>query len=155
MQPEADNFNNIIHKGDQKDPGPDQTLHFSAIGREIWLIEGSAQQFKSREEAIEAHEATKAGDITNSALAYWVAKDYIAWDVSLDPNTDVSLYYDPEDKFPSPRTGSKVAKSSHYSLLESPYLLKVRSNFHILKGCRSSKSPINTWICSRMCCEDR
>ncbi len=96
MQPTADHLNYIIHKGDQKDPGPDQTLEFGTKGREIWLIEGSAQQFTSPAEALEAREAAKAGDITNRALAYWVSKEYIAWDVNLDPNTDVNIYYDPE-----------------------------------------------------------
>jgi len=96
MQPNADNLNYIIHKGDQKDPGPDQTLSFGTKGREIWQIEGSAQQFNSPDEALEARKSAQAGDISSKALAYWVSENTIAWDVNLNPNANVNLYYDPE-----------------------------------------------------------
>jgi pullulanase len=34
-----------IHKGDQKDPGPDQSLSFAENGCEIWLLQGRGTQF--------------------------------------------------------------------------------------------------------------
>ncbi|HBY08845.1 MAG TPA: hypothetical protein DEH22_14110, partial [Chloroflexi bacterium] len=111
MQPTADSLNYIVHKGDQKDPGPDQTISFGAKGREIWLIEGSAQQFASPGEALEARAAAKAGDITNKALAYWVSKNTIAWDVNLEASADVRLFYDPEGRITLGENGLEGGQS--------------------------------------------
>jgi hypothetical protein len=33
-------LNYIVHKGDEKDPGPDQILEFSEMRFEVWLVEG-------------------------------------------------------------------------------------------------------------------
>ncbi|MBN1666182.1 MAG: pullulanase-type alpha-1,6-glucosidase, partial [Anaerolineales bacterium] len=96
MLPDADHLNYIVHKGDEKDPGPDQKLQFSTRGREIWLIEGSAEQFISPEAAMEAIKAASLGDITNKTQAYWLSRNYIAWNADLTADLMVNLYYDPE-----------------------------------------------------------
>lgn len=57
MQAGAENLNYIIHSGDVKDPGPDQTLEFNVRGREIWQIEGSANQYTTLEDAMAAFKA--------------------------------------------------------------------------------------------------
>jgi len=105
MKPGIKHLNNIFHKGDQKDLSPDQPLNFGTEGHGNWLVEGSAQQLTSADKSIEPREAAKVGDITNTALAYWVAKDYIVWDVNLDPNTEVSLYFDPDGQIFHTETG--------------------------------------------------
>jgi pullulanase-type alpha-1,6-glucosidase len=96
MQPDADHLNYIVHKGDEKDPDGDQKLQFSVKGREIWLVEGSAEQYTSAEAALEAFEAARLGDIKNKAQAYWVSKNFIAWDADVNADTVVSLYYSPD-----------------------------------------------------------
>ena len=96
MQPDADHLNYIVHKGDEKDPGPDQTLNFAEKGREIWLIEGSAEQFTSPEAGLEALRAARLGDIQNKAMAHFLSRNYLVWDADLTPQMTVSLYYSPD-----------------------------------------------------------
>jgi hypothetical protein len=37
----ADQLAYIIHRGDEKDPGPDQFLVFDAFGYEVWQLQGA------------------------------------------------------------------------------------------------------------------
>lgn len=41
----AEFLNYILHKGEEKDPGPDQTLLFAESGCEIWQVQGRDTQF--------------------------------------------------------------------------------------------------------------
>ncbi len=96
MEPGADVLNYIVHKGDEKDPGPDQSLDIAALGNEIWLIQGSGEQFTDPELALQALLIANVGDITNKAQAHWVAADTIAWPLAFGPKATYLLYYDPD-----------------------------------------------------------
>ena len=37
----ADQLAYIIHRGDTKDPGPDQFLVFATYGHEVWQVQGA------------------------------------------------------------------------------------------------------------------
>jgi hypothetical protein len=37
----ADQLAYILHRGDTKDPGPDQFLVFDAYGHEVWQVQGA------------------------------------------------------------------------------------------------------------------
>ncbi len=111
MQLDADHLNYIVHKGDEKDPGPDQKLQFSVKGREIWQIEGSAEQYTSAEAALEAFQAARLGDIKNKAQAYWVSKNFIAWDAAITADMLVSLYYSAEGDLELTAEGIQNAKT--------------------------------------------
>ena len=37
----ADQLAYILHRGDTKDPGPDQFLVFDAYGHEVWQLQGA------------------------------------------------------------------------------------------------------------------
>ncbi|MBU0512198.1 MAG: pullulanase-type alpha-1,6-glucosidase [Chloroflexi bacterium] len=95
MQANADNLEYIVHKGDQKDPGPDQKLIFAEKGCEIWLIEGSGEQFTDPETAQEGLLAASLGDITNRAQAHWLTSDAIGWPVDFDSEASYTLHYAP------------------------------------------------------------
>jgi pullulanase len=95
MQEDAPNVNYIVHKGDEKDPGPDQTLDFAEKGREIWLIQGSGTQFTNQEEAMTAIELASVGDITK-LRSYWVSNEYIVWPEAIDMNFNYNLIYSSE-----------------------------------------------------------
>ena len=41
----ATELNYIVHKGDEKDPGPDQIFIFSEMRCKIWLVEGQETKF--------------------------------------------------------------------------------------------------------------
>ncbi|MBN1667995.1 MAG: hypothetical protein JW862_12945, partial [Anaerolineales bacterium] len=62
----AELLNYIVHKGDEKDPGPDQVMTFAEVGCEIWLTQGKADQFLSAEEALGSmvvvYEQAEAGE---------------------------------------------------------------------------------------------
>jgi len=92
---DAYNVNYIVHLGDEKDPGPDQQLVFEDKGREIWLIQGSGDQFSNPEAAIEALKLAAVGDITK-LKAYWVSQEHIVWPVDYDPTNTYELIHNQE-----------------------------------------------------------
>ena len=46
LKPNPARLNYIIHKGDTKDPGPDQALVLAERGYEIWLVQGKDTQYR-------------------------------------------------------------------------------------------------------------
>ncbi len=95
MQPSAKFLEYIVHKGDQKDPGPDQKLDIQQDGREIWLAEGSSEHFPDPETARQALVSLTLGDIHHKAQAHWLTRQFIAWPGDFDPTTTFTLHYDP------------------------------------------------------------
>lgn len=69
----------IVHKGDLKDPGPDQFLDLTGGAREAWIVSGNATVFTSRPDL----RAAGSGDLT-TARAHWLAPDLIAWDLGVE-----------------------------------------------------------------------
>ena len=96
MEPAADILNYIVHNGDTKDPGPDQQLIFDDKGREIWLIEGSGEQFMDPEEAKRGILISGIGDIVNKAQAYWIDEFTIAWPIEYGHKAVYQLHFDPD-----------------------------------------------------------
>jgi pullulanase len=111
MQTEADHLNYIVHKGDQKDPGPDQKLDFVELGKEIWLIEGSGEQFTDPESAKQGLLIAGVGDIKNKAQAHWLTRDLIAWPIEFGKKAIYTLYYDPEGNIQVTETGLQGGKT--------------------------------------------
>lgn len=105
MQEGADHLNYIVHRGDEKDPGPDQTIAFEESGREVWLIQGSGETFSSPEEAREALLVAGIGDIQNKARAHWVAENTIAWDVPFGDRAIFTLHHSPDGSVEVTREG--------------------------------------------------
>lgn len=74
----------IVHRGDEKDPGPDMFLDLAALtasaagGYEAWVVSGSATVHPSRPDL----RAVGGGDLS-AQRAHWVARDLILWDVGL------------------------------------------------------------------------
>ncbi|MGB6847698.1 MAG: pullulanase-associated domain-containing protein, partial [Thermoanaerobaculia bacterium] len=82
----------ILHRGDAKDPGPDQLLSFDPWGYEVWQLSGADPEKPYVLPII--GEGAAPGDITTQQ-AYWVAEDTIAWAAGGDPSADYRLYYAP------------------------------------------------------------
>lgn len=95
MQPSAKFLEYILHKGDQKDPGPDQKLDFEEEGHEIWLVQGSGEKYSNPGDAIEDLVASALGDIKNKAQAHWLTSQYIGWPVNFSREATYTLHYDP------------------------------------------------------------
>ena len=111
MQAGAESLNYIIHNGDVKDPGPDQTLEFSVRGREIWQIEGSAEQFTSLESAMSAFQAASLGNIQDSAKAFWLSRNFIVWDAELSADNQYFLNYSPDGELKLTENGIQGGES--------------------------------------------
>jgi pullulanase len=76
----------IVHKGDDKDPGPDMFLDL-AQGNEVWLVSGSATIFR------EPPDVRVGGGDLRSRRAHWLRTDVLAWDVGLvTPGQTFALY---------------------------------------------------------------
>jgi pullulanase-type alpha-1,6-glucosidase len=84
----------IIHRGDQKDPGPDQFLTFDPWGYEVWQLSGD-----NPSDPVEPHYVlpivgtSAAPGNLDEQRAYWVSEDTIAWSAAGDPGIDYSLCY--------------------------------------------------------------
>jgi len=82
----------IIHRGDDKDPAPDQFLTLDKWGHEVWQLSG-----ENPSDPAEPHYvlpvlgvAAAPGDI-DQQRAYWVAEDTIVWAAGGDPGIDYEL----------------------------------------------------------------
>ena len=85
-------LNYIIHRGDEKDPGPDQALVFADSGYEIWQVTGNGTQFTDPAIALASLAARAGGDLSRQQ-AYWLTADSIAWPAATDPDAVYQLHY--------------------------------------------------------------
>jgi pullulanase-type alpha-1,6-glucosidase len=85
----------IIHRGDNKDPGPDQFLVFDEWGYEVWQLEGEGPDPEKPHYVLPLVGVGVAPGNIDQQEAYWVNEDTIAWDSGGDPSTDYRLYYAP------------------------------------------------------------
>ncbi len=86
-------LNYIVHKGDTKDPGPDQSLALADKGFEIWLGQGTGTQYTSPAIALAELSGGKVGDLTKQQ-AHWVSRDTIAWAAATTGANTYTLHYD-------------------------------------------------------------
>ncbi len=86
----AERLNFIVHRGDEKDPGPDMSLSLSEMGNEVWLVSGSGELFTSQPDLKTA--GTAGADLTK-AQAHWLRPDLVAWQLGTTvPGTEYFLY---------------------------------------------------------------
>ena len=69
----------IIHRGDTKDPGPDQFLEFAVYGYEVWQLQGADPEAPYILPLIGGGVVSR-GDL-GQQQAYWVDTDTVVWDV--------------------------------------------------------------------------
>lgn len=92
LKPDAAKVGFIIHKGDEKDPGPDMFLDLAAMGNEVWIISGSDKIYNERPDIATA----PSGDLSK-AKAHWVTPDLILWELgTVVPGTTFALYVAPQ-----------------------------------------------------------
>ncbi|MEZ4732567.1 MAG: pullulanase-type alpha-1,6-glucosidase [Caldilineaceae bacterium] len=80
----------ILHRGDTKDPGPDQFLNFAKYGHEIWQLQEANPE---KPYLLPILKGAVAGGDLSKAQAHWVSEDTIAWDIQASPNTTYTLVY--------------------------------------------------------------
>ncbi|MEJ2576797.1 MAG: pullulanase-type alpha-1,6-glucosidase, partial [Gammaproteobacteria bacterium] len=81
----------ILHRGDLKDPGPDQFLNLLVTGYEAWQLQGADP---GSPYILPVPGATMAnpGDLRKQR-AFWVDERTIAWDAADDPGNTYTLHY--------------------------------------------------------------
>jgi pullulanase-type alpha-1,6-glucosidase len=79
----------ILHRGDTKDPGPDQFLTFADYGHEVWQLE-NADPESPYILPVPAGGAISRGDLT-AERAHWVDADTIVWPGATDATLDYSF----------------------------------------------------------------
>jgi pullulanase len=88
LKPDAQKVGFIIHKGDEKDPGPDMFLELATMGNEVWIISGSDTIYTERPDIATA----PSGDLSK-ARAHWVTPDLILWNLgTVVPGTTFALH---------------------------------------------------------------
>ena len=90
LEEAAERVGFIVHRGDEKDPGPDMFLELATTGREAWVVSGSTSIHAERPDTRRA----SAGDLMR-AQAHWVAPDLIAWRVPDVAGASFSLHASP------------------------------------------------------------
>ena len=69
----------ILHRGDEKDPGPDQFLAFDQWGYEVWQLSGVDLETEEPYLLPILGEPGHQGDLTKQQ-AHWVSENTIVWD---------------------------------------------------------------------------
>ncbi len=78
LSDDAERVGFIVHRGDEKDPGPDMFLELDEHGQEIWVVSGSNRIHVARPDLARVG----GGDLTN-ARAHWVEPGLIVWDTGV------------------------------------------------------------------------
>ena len=79
LQEAGERLGFIVHRGDEKDPGPDQYLDVTGGAPEAWIVSGNATVYTERPDLGSAG----AGDLT-TARAHWLTPELLVWDVGVE-----------------------------------------------------------------------
>ncbi len=82
----------ILHRGDTKDPGPDQFLNLGQSGYEVWQLTMADPEAPYVLPIIPS--ASGGGDLSK-LQAHWLSEDTIAWNVTFEPANTYTLHYAP------------------------------------------------------------
>jgi pullulanase-type alpha-1,6-glucosidase len=93
----------ILHKGDDKDPGPDQFLNLVVDGYEVWQLQG-ANPDNPYILPVPGTRPANPGDLRKQK-AYWVDERIIAWDVAEDASNTYTLHYSASASLTATETG--------------------------------------------------
>jgi pullulanase len=92
LQDGASRVGFIVHKADEKDPGPDMFLEVESMDNEVWLISGSDKIYSQKPDI----KTTASGDLSK-AKAHWIRPDLIAWKLgTVVPGTTFTLHVSKE-----------------------------------------------------------
>jgi pullulanase-type alpha-1,6-glucosidase len=106
----------IFHRGDEKDPGPDQFLQFAKYGYEVWQLQGADPE-APYVLPILFQGGPNPGNI-NQQSAYWVDRSTIAWAAASEPANVYRLYYAPTGGLAA--TSSGITGGEYITLTRDP-----------------------------------
>ncbi len=81
----------ILHRGNTKDPGPDQTLSLTKYGYEVWQLQGANID---KPYLLPILKVLGGGDLGTSK-AHWLTQNIIAWNPKHAADNSYALHYNP------------------------------------------------------------
>lgn len=126
----------IVHKGDTKDPGPDMALDIATQGREVWLISGRTEMYKSAPDV----SLLALGDLTRMR-AHWVTRGVIAWRVKHVEGNTYHLHAAPDGGLALSAAGVTGGESIALTLDPAGLPPAVTAAFPHLAGCAALRLP--------------
>ncbi len=118
----------IIHRGDTKDPGPDQFLDRDEWGFEVWQLSGADPDSPYILPVPAA--AGNSGDLTK-ARAHWVAADTIVWPAATDSTATYQLWWSPDGTLALADDGSVSGGSAVPLTLDGTYPSDIDGRLHL------------------------
>jgi pullulanase-type alpha-1,6-glucosidase len=86
----------IVHRGDNKDPAPDQLLDLNAVGHEVWLLSGYVDADQRWKYLLPMLGGPGVDADLAKAKAHWLTEDTIAWNADPVPGGSYALHYSPD-----------------------------------------------------------
>ncbi len=86
-------FGYLLHKGDEKDPGADQSLNVKEVGYEVWQLQGTDPEDPYLL-PMPAGDPVGKGNL-DEQRAYWVDRDTILWEAADGTSAEYRLHYAP------------------------------------------------------------
>ena len=69
----------IVHRGDTKDPGPDQLLDLDALGHEVWILSGYVDADNNTKYLLPMIGGPGIDANLDKAKAHWLTRDTLVW----------------------------------------------------------------------------
>jgi len=126
---EAPELAYILHRGDTKDPGPDQRLQLGVDGYEVWQLQ-DADPEDPYLLPIHVGGPGHQGDLTKEQ-AHWVSEDTVVWDASVDPAATYELWYSPTGSLELTDDGGITGGDSIPLILDGTYPNDVDDRLHL------------------------
>ncbi|WP_447006159.1 pullulanase-type alpha-1,6-glucosidase [Saccharothrix isguenensis] len=140
LEPGAAGLSNIIHKGDAKDPGPDQFLDVTGTGYEVWYVSGSTRPDGSISYVLPPSGGAGVEDDLTRSKAVWVSKDLVVWDVPVVASDGYRLEYGGKVLRLEPSSEAVPAKFPH---LRGKPVFRVRDGARLDEALRGKLSAVH------------
>ncbi|MBP2474170.1 pullulanase-type alpha-1,6-glucosidase [Crossiella equi] len=88
----------LLHRGDAKDPGPDQRVELGAVGHQVYFHSGASRPDGSAAYVLPPSAAAPADADLTKAKAVWVSRDRVVWDVPASATDGYELRHDPDGR---------------------------------------------------------
>ncbi len=88
-------FDFILHRGEEKDPGPDQRVDLQGSEMEFWVVQGDVQKYPDKGSAQDAFLKKAVGNFTITARGLWLTREILVWPNDVGPHGEFKLICHP------------------------------------------------------------
>ena len=131
----------IIHRGDEKDPGPDQFLSLNMYGYEVWQLSGTDPEDPYILPTLFGGPGANPGNLSEQR-AYWLDEQTIAWPGADDSSLTYSLAYAPDGGLNA--TDSGIEGGTLITLETGTLSAEVQGKFPHLAGLPALQIPADS-----------